>query len=172
MSKLDLFILLPIAWGAYKGYRRGLLIEAVSIFALVLAIIVSFKFLGEATHFLSKYIDNSFTQRLLPFLGFAVLFIPIVFFINKIGYLIRGATKATLLGSVDTFAGAIVGASMWAVGVSTLLWIVTSIGIKIENNPDQKSYLYDIVAPITPKVVDKTTDFINKTDFKAIKEKL
>lgn len=172
MEKIDLFILLPILYGAYKGWRRGIVIEGISIVAFVLAVIVSFKFLGEATHFLGQYIQNPFTQRMMPYIGFAAMFFPIVFLINKLGFLLRSSTKASLFGTLDTFAGALVGACTWAFGVSVLFWLLHGVGIKFDSNPEQSSIFYSYVRPIAPTVIGKTTDFVQKTDFETWKLQL
>jgi membrane protein required for colicin V production len=172
MQTIDIVILLPILYGLYKGWRRGIMIEVVSIIAFVLAIIVAFKFLGEATFWLGQYIQNPLTQRILPYMGFAVLFLPIVFIINKIGWLLRSKTKASLVGNVDSAAGAIVGACTWAIGVSVVLWVLAGVGVQFDKKPKQSSILYPYISPIAPKVINKTTDFVQKTDFKAWKQRL
>ena len=38
MSTFDFFLAIPIAYGAFQGFRKGLLLELVSLVALVLAI--------------------------------------------------------------------------------------------------------------------------------------
>lgn len=172
MQTIDLIILIPILYGAYKGYRRGFIIEIVSILAFVISVIIAFKFLSESTSFVSKYISNPLTTRLLPYIGFAVLFLPIVFLINKLGWLLRSSTKNSLLGSFDTIIGAAVGMLTWAFGVSIVFWLIQSVGIKIAENQIDKSILHPIIAPIAPKIIDKSTDLYNKTDFKTPLEKL
>ncbi len=172
MQTIDLIILLPILYGAYKGYRRGFIIEIVSILAFVISVIIAFKFLSESTHFISKYINNPLTTRLLPYISFAVLFFPIVFLINKLGWLLRSSTKNSLLGSFDTIIGAAVGMLTWAFGVSIVFWLISSVGIKIAENQIDKSILHPIIAPIAPKIIDKSTEIYNKTDFKTPLEKL
>ena len=39
MTPLDLLLLLPLAVGTVKGYRRGLVLEAVSLLAFVLGVV-------------------------------------------------------------------------------------------------------------------------------------
>lgn len=172
MQTIDIIILLPLLYGAYKGYRRGFIIEIVSIAAFVIAVLIAFKFLNESTGFISKYIDNPLTKRLVPYIGFAVLFLPIIFLINKLGWLLRSSTKASLLGSFDTFVGAIVGLASWTFGVSIVFWLISSVGIKIADNQISKSVIYSIVAPIAPKIISLATDIYQKTDFKTPLEKL
>lgn len=39
MSTFDFFLAIPISYGAFMGFRKGLLLELVSLVALVLAIL-------------------------------------------------------------------------------------------------------------------------------------
>jgi membrane protein required for colicin V production len=166
MQTIDIIIIIPLLYGAYKGYRRGFIVEIVSIAAFVISVLVAFKFLNESTGFVSKYITNPLTARLIPYISFAVLFLPIVFLINKLGWLLRSSTKSSLLGSFDTFVGAAVGLLTWTFGVSIVFWLISSVGIKIAENQIDKSIIYPIIAPVAPKVISLATDVYQKTDFK------
>jgi membrane protein required for colicin V production len=166
MQIVDLIILLPLLFGAFKGYKRGFIIEIVSIAAFIISVLLAFKFMSEASGFLSKYISNPLTNRLMPYIGFAVLFFPIIFFINKLGWLMRSSTKASLFGSFDSLIGATVGILTWAFGISIIFWLVGSLGIKIAENQVDKSILLPIIEPIAPRIIEKTTNFVQKTDFK------
>ncbi len=172
MQTIDIIIIIPLLFGAYKGYRRGFIIEIVSIAAFVISVLIAFKFLNESTNLVAKYITNPLTVRLIPYIGFAVLFLPIIFLINKLGWLLRSSTKASLLGNFDSIIGATVGLLTWAFGMSIVFWLVSSVGIKIADNQIDKSIVYPIIAPIAPKVISLATDVYQKTDFKTPIEKL
>jgi membrane protein required for colicin V production len=166
MQTIDIIIIIPLLYGAFKGYRRGFIIEIVSIAAFVISVLVAFKFLNESTGLVSKYITNPLTVRLIPYISFAVLFLPIVFLINKLGWLLRSSTKASLLGSFDSIIGATVGLLTWAFGVSIVFWLVSSVGIKISENQTDKSIIYPYITPVAPKIISLATDIYQKTDFK------
>jgi membrane protein required for colicin V production len=166
MQTIDIIILLPLLYGAYKGFRRGFIVEIVSIAAFVISVVIAFKFLNESTGFVSKYISNSLTARLIPYISFAVLFLPLVFLINKLGWLLRSSTKASLLGNFDSIIGAAIGLLTWAFGVSIVFWLISSVGIKIAENQIDKSLIYPIIAPVAPKIISLATDVYQKTDFK------
>ena len=38
MNYLDIIIIIPLIWGAYKGFRKGFIIEIASLIALILGI--------------------------------------------------------------------------------------------------------------------------------------
>ncbi len=168
MQTIDLIIIIPILYGTYKGYRRGFIVEIVSIIAFVISVLVAFNFMGFSAEIVAKYISNPLTNRLIPYIGFAILFFPIVFLINKLGWLFRSTTKGGLLGSFDSFVGSAIGMVTWAFGVSIIFWLISSIGINISENQTNNSIFYSFIKPIAPKIIGKTTDLVEKTDFKQI----
>ena len=70
--------------------------------------------------------------------------------------------RYTVLGNFDSFAGAVVGAFTWAFGISIFIWLITAIGIKIPESDSEKVYLYPLVQPLAPKVVERAIDIVPK----------
>ncbi|HEY0109565.1 MAG TPA: CvpA family protein, partial [Fibrella sp.] len=70
MATIDILILIPLLWGAYNGYRKGLLVEVVAIIAFVVALIIGFKFLQFGIDLLAPYISRELARKFLPWLGF------------------------------------------------------------------------------------------------------
>ncbi len=162
MQPIDIFILLPTLWGAYIGYQRGIIIEVISIIAFVVSVIIGFRTLGFASDLASPYISNSVTNKIMPYIGFGAVFFPIVYLINKLGWTLRKSIRYTVLGNFDSFAGAVVGAFTWAFGISIFIWLITAIGIKIPASDAEKVYLYPLVQPLAPKVVERAIDIVPK----------
>jgi membrane protein required for colicin V production len=157
---LDLFILLPILYGAYRGYQKGLLIEIIGIAAFILAIVVGFKFLGFGMNMLAPYIGEQMSYRFLPYLSFTLIFFPTIFLLNKFGWMLRKALRFTILGTVDGFAGAIVGAFTWVFGISIFLWLLKTIEVKIPEQYAKDSVSYEHIIKVAPAVVSKVSDWI------------
>jgi membrane protein required for colicin V production len=157
MQIIDIILLLPLAWGAYTGYQRGIIIEIISVLAFVISVVTGFRFLGYAISWVSPFLTNQITQRLLPYFGFSIVFFPIVFLIVRLGWLLRRTIRYTVFGSVDSFLGMAVGLFTWAFGVSVLFWLVESIGVKMPIKNVQNAYVYKIVRPIAPTIIGKAT---------------
>lgn len=164
MQSIDIFIIIPLLYGAYKGYKRGIVIEIISIVAFVGAVVISFKFLAEASNYLGQYLEGSF-KKILPYVSFAVVFFPIIFLVNKMGWWLRSATKTTILGNFDTIIGAFVGLLTWAFGISLVFWLVGKIGLYDISKLTQDSEVYPIIAPIAPILVNKATETYKQTNF-------
>lgn len=157
---LDIVILITLLYGAFNGYRKGLLVEIVAIVAFIVAMIVGFKFLGFGIDLLAPYISMEVARRLLPWLGFSIIFFPTVFLINRIGFSLRQSLKYTLLGTFDNLAGAAVGIFTWVFGISVMLWLLTWMGVQMPVKHTQETYLYPVVKPIAPKVMDVTSGWL------------
>lgn len=155
-------MLVPLAWGAFNGYRKGLLVEIVAIIAFVIAMIVGLKFLGFGIELLSPYISRELARKVLPWLGFSVIFFPTVFMVNQMGFALRRSLKYTLLGTFDRLAGAVVGLFTWIFGISVMLWLLSYMNVRIPPRHTQSSWLYPIIRPVAPSVMDKAAVWVPK----------
>jgi membrane protein required for colicin V production len=155
MKLVDVLILLPLLWGALHGYRKGLLIEIIGIAGLVVAMILGFKFLGLGMEILAPYLGDTAAKRMLPYIGFSVIFFPTIFLLNQFGYAIRRSLRYSILGTFDSFAGAMVGVFTWVFGISVFFWLVDMIGVEIPAHRTDDTYLYPIVVPVAPNLITK-----------------
>ena len=162
MATLDILILIPLAWGAYNGYRKGLLVEIVAIIAFVIALIVGFKFLQFGIDLLAPYISRELARKFLPWLGFSIIFFPVVFMINRMGFALRRSLKYTILGTFDSVAGAAVGLFTWVFGISVVLWLFSFMNVKMPVNQARDSFMYPLLRPVAPKVMDVATVWMPK----------
>ena len=155
MKLLDILILIPLLWGALHGYRKGLLIEIIGIAGLVVAMILGFKFLGLGMEVLTPYFSDGTAKRILPYIGFSAVFFPTIFLLNQFGYRIRRSLRYSILGTFDSFAGAMVGIFTWVFGISVFFWLVNMIGVKIPEHRTNDTWLYPLVIPVAPNVITK-----------------
>lgn len=162
MATLDLLMVIPLAWGAFNGYRKGLLVEIVAVIAFVVAMIVGFKSLAFGIELLSPYISRELARKILPWLGFSVIFFPTVFMINQLGFALRRSLRYTLLGTFDSLAGAAVGLFTWVFGISVILWLFSYMGVRMPPRQTQGAFLYPYILPIAPKVMDKAAVWVPK----------
>lgn len=137
--------------GAYRGFKKGLFIEIIGIAAFIIAIIGSFKLLHAGIDFLGRQFGE-FTH-LIPYIAFVLLFIGILLVINLLGNAVKKALDLTLLGSLDNFAGAIVGILKWGIAISIFLWLTHTVGFQIPENTQEGSLLYPFIEPLGPKTI-------------------
>lgn len=155
-------MLIPLAWGAFNGYRKGLLVEIVAVVAFVVAMIVGFKFLAFGIDLLSPYISRELARKILPWLGFSVIFFPTIFLINQMGFALRRSLRYTILGTFDSLAGAVVGLFTWVFGISVLLWLFSYMGVQMPPRQTKGALLYAYIRPVAPLVMDKAAVWVPK----------
>lgn len=160
MNILDLILVLPILWGVYNGYRKGLFIEIIGVAAFIVALVIGFKFLGIGMNYISPYIGERLANRFLPYLSFSVIFFPTIFMINRMGWMLRRALRFTILGTIDGFAGAFVGGFTWLFGISTFIWLFKTMGINIPKEYQQDSFFLKSIEKVSPAIISKSSDWI------------
>jgi membrane protein required for colicin V production len=158
MKTLDIILLIPLFFGAYLGFKKGLLLEIVSLVALVLAIVGAFKLLDFGMDLLQPYFEN--WEQALPIISFVLLFIAILLIVNLVGKIVKKILDMTLLGGLDNFAGAVIGLLKWAFGVSLILWLGESINISISAEMAEGTYVYPIIASIAPFMIDLIATYL------------
>ncbi len=160
MNVLDLIFILPLLYGAYRGYQKGLFIEIIGVAAFIVAIVIGFKFLGYGMNMIAPVIGENLANRFLPYLSFTVIFFPTIFLINKMGWMLRRALRFTILGTIDGFAGAMIGVFTWLFGISTFLWLMSSIDINLPEKLTKESLTYPAMKKVAPTVISKVSDWI------------
>jgi membrane protein required for colicin V production len=152
VNALDIVLIVILGFGAIAGFRKGFVMEIVSILAFILAVIGSFKLLQEGMKFMQENFELS--GKLLPYLTFIILFVMIVILVNLAGKAVKKMLDMTLLGSFDNLAGGIVGLFKWAFGLSVLIWIFNYFQINpIEKYADD-TIVYPMVTSFAPLVVE------------------
>lgn len=157
MNTVDIAILIFLLIGAYTGFRRGMLMEVISLAAFFVALIAGIKLLDWGISILSQYIEGY--ESLLPIIAFSVIFVGIIIALNLIGKAVKKVMDMTLLGNLDDFIGALMGVVKWALFISIILWIFESFGGKINEKLTDTSLLYDPVASFAPKLFDLFSGF-------------
>jgi len=170
LKTLDIILLIPLLFGGYLGYKKGLVLEFVGILALIIAIIGSLKLLNEGIRFLSGYFPDY--SNILPFITFIGLFVIILIGISLLGRFLKKMIDLTILGSVDNILGAILGVFKWAFLISVLLWIFNQINIRVPADLTEDSYIYEKVAGLAPMVGDFVSSIFPFTEdlFESVSE--
>ena len=151
-------MLIALLIGAYRGFRKGLLIEVVGIAALIIAVIGGFKLLHVGMAFLSTHFGNF--SHLVPYIAFILIFVAILVLINLLGRTVKKALDLTLLGSLDNFAGALLGVLKWAIAISIFLWLTHTVGFHIPEETRHASLIYPLIEPLGPKTIQIISSFI------------
>jgi len=134
------------------GFRKGLLLELVSLLALVLAILGGLKLLDAALPLMRDFIGDA--HGLLPFVTFLVVFVGIILLVRVTGLLLKKIIDFTPFGLFDNVLGGLLGALKWCVALSLLLYVADMAGISISKDTAEASMVYPVVLKTTPYALD------------------
>lgn len=154
MNYIDIIIAIPLLWGLYKGFSKGLILEAASLIALGLAIWGGIKF----SDFLSEWLKNNmeWTSRYLPVISFAIIFIGILVLVFAMAKLLEKVVKAVSLGFLNKLSGAAFGILKFGLILSVLIFVLNAIEKSIPLIPagaKDASLLYGPVGKIAPIII-------------------
>lgn len=152
MTTFDWFLLIPIGFGAFMGFRKGLLLEVVSFLALIIGVLGGLKLLNSAIPVMKSIIGDVY--GLLPILTFLVVFVLIILLVRTVGILLKKVVGMTPLGIFDNVLGAGIGALKWCMAIGLLLHVFQMAGVGITKNASETSVVYPYVVKATPVALD------------------
>jgi membrane protein required for colicin V production len=158
---IDGVLMLCLVWGAYKGFRKGFIIQSFVILALVLAIWGGFAFTGKLEPFLQKYFQ--ITDVFCHIVSFIIVFLLILILVYTSGFLVSKVAHAVTLGMINRLSGAAFGVLANVLVLSVLILLFDRVNEKkhfIKPETLEKTYLYQPVKNTAPAIFPET--FFNK----------
>lgn len=154
---LDLIILIPLLWGGYQGYTKGLLSEVVSILHFGIAFIISFKLVGLLFRKVLEQYVFQFNPNFIAELAFACSVIGALALLTTAGRYLKTEIDYDFPGAWDNIIGAGFGVVKYAIVLSFFFWFIDAFG-SLRTNLTGDSYTYSIVQNIAFKIVGVTDD--------------
>jgi membrane protein required for colicin V production len=154
MNYLDIIICIPVAWGLYKGFMKGFILEVAMLFALLGAIWVAVNFSDFITCFAREKFGWNSTY--LPVISFVSLFIGVLAGVFVLAKLLERSIDAASLGPVNKFLGALFGAFKFVLILSVVFFMIDAVEKSyplLSSDKKAKSLLYKPVALIAPVVI-------------------
>jgi membrane protein required for colicin V production len=154
MNYIDIILIVPILWGIYKGFIKGLIIEAAGFVALALGVWGGMNF----SVFLSSKIKSVFNwdSEYLPIISFAILFLGVIISIFLIASLLSKIAKKLALGGIDKLLGSLLGGLKFALILSVIIFIINAIEKsypQISFTAKEQSLLYKPLGKIAPLII-------------------
>ncbi|MGB0881486.1 MAG: CvpA family protein [Vicingaceae bacterium] len=154
MNYFDIIIIIPLIWGAYKGFKKGIIIEVASFIALGLGIWGGIKFSSISAKYLSEVFDIA--ENIMPLISFAVTFILIVIAVFTLAKMLQKIIKMVALGFVNKAAGALFGMLKFGLILSVVINFTNIINKQISFiEPEMKnsSILYEPIGKIAQIII-------------------
>ncbi len=156
MNFLDIILILPVIWFAYKGFTKGFIIELTSLVALVLGVFIAINFSYFAADFLTD--NTKIAHKYISIIAFVITFIAIVIAAFAVGKLLEKVINLILLGFINKIAGCLFGILKAAFILSVIIFIINSFDSKqavITKKIRENSILYKPIASIAPYIIPK-----------------
>jgi membrane protein required for colicin V production len=119
MNYFDYLLLLPVVYGLYRGFTKGLIIELASLVALVAGVYGAMHFSSFTFEYLSAFVEIEMAY--LQLASYGLTFLLIVLVITLTGKILTMLVKMVALGVVNRMMGAIFGGLKALLILSVLL---------------------------------------------------
>ncbi|NBB77280.1 MAG: CvpA family protein [Bacteroidetes bacterium] len=150
MNYLDIIILIPVAYLAYRGFVNGLVREVFGIVGMILAVFLTFEYMKPVAEFLSPFFD--LTDQSILITGI-VIFVMVIIVVQLMAWLLERLFKLIRLGVVNKFAGFLFASLKGAIIISAILLLLAGINVPGEETREQ-SKMYPIVIYVAPAAYD------------------
>ena len=127
MNYLDVIIGLILLLFAYKGLKKGLIVEAFSLAAFLIGIYGAMYLSDITAKGLAKIIDAP--QEIMTIIAFIITFIILAILVTFIGKLISKIVEALFLGFIDKIGGFVFGIVKGALLISILILVLNFFGL-------------------------------------------
>ncbi len=152
MSTIDIVIIVPLIWAAYRGFKKGLIIEVSSLIALGLGVWGAIHF----SDYIAEIITGKVEDKYVPLASFTVTFILIVASVFVLGRILEKFINLIQLKLVNKAAGAGFGVIKVLLIISVILVIINSYDEQLNLIPQEvkdESALYYPLSDFSQTVI-------------------
>jgi membrane protein required for colicin V production len=150
---IDIIILLCLGWGAYKGFKKGFIIQSFIILALVLAIWGGFAFAPKLEPFIQRIFQTANVASYI--ISYIVIFLLIIILVYTSGIFVSKMIDAVTLGLINRLAGVAFGVLANALILSVIILLFNRLNDKkqfIDSETLEKTYLYKPIEKVAPAI--------------------
>lgn len=154
MNYLDIIICILLVWGVVKGFRKGLVIAATSLFALILGIYGGIKFSDYVAALLLEHTEIQ--ESYIPICSFILVFLFIVLAVNILGHLLEQLVKLGALGLINKVLGSVFGLIKSTIIIGILVLILNYFDKRIgllSEEVKQKSFFYQKITEVSTTLI-------------------
>ena len=150
MNYLDIIIAIILLLFGFKGFRKGFIIEVVTLLAFVVGIYGAMHFSDFTADHLKDVMEID--PKFLNTVAFVLTFVLLVILVNVIGHLLTKAVKAMNLHFWNKLGGAVFGLAKGLLLCSTFVLVVNNLqwfGV-VKEEVRKESLLYPYVEMTVP----------------------
>ena len=142
MEILDILLILPLLYGAWKGFQKGFIMELFTILALIVGLYAAFNFSDK----FSKHMEfGKVAHSYMPAISFIVLFLLVGAMVYFGGKALEQVLKIAQLSAFNKVVGATLGIIKWLYITACVLVFIVSFDKEekmIKKSNKDKSFMY------------------------------
>lgn len=152
MNYLDIIIAIILFLFGFKGLKKGLIYEVVSLIALAIGIWGAMHFSDFTAAHLSEFIEMN--PKYINTIAFVLTFIILVILVNLIGKLATKLAKSMNMGFINKLGGFLFGAAKGILLCSLLLMVLNNFQLLglVKEDVKQESLMYPFIEKTVPYV--------------------
>jgi len=146
MNILDIVLIIPLLYGAWRAFNKGFIMALFTILALLIGLYAAFHFSDKFSRFISAQTDSM--PEYLPAFSFLILFLLVGACIYFGGKALQQVIKIAQLSLVNKLLGAALGLIKWVYLISGLLVFIDAVDLKqqfLSKELKSKSIIYPLV---------------------------
>lgn len=144
MHLIDILLLIPLVYGFYSGYRKGLVRQILSLVGIFVVILLSRKYGSFFNDFLVE--SHVVNPEVVPFVGHLLFFSLLLLGLRCVGNLLKTSIRGMGLGTIESLLGGILGLAKNFLILSVLLFIFVKIN-EIYPLTDKNTISSSVVIP-------------------------
>ncbi len=169
ISTLDVILIIPLVWGGYKGFKRGLVIEIASLLALILGVYGALNF----SEYTAKYLNSHFSvdPYWMGIVSFTLTFLAIAIGIHLLAKIVDKTLKFAALGMIIRLSGMFFGMMKFAIFLAVMLFIIEEFNSRfqfLDSSWNKDSLIYSGLSWI----IEPIQGFLNQIEFQGMDIKL
>ena len=143
MAPFDIALGIILVFGAFSGFKKGFILEVVSLVGFIIASLAAFHFMNLGAGFIETYTTS--LGEALPIVAFVLIFLAVFFALILVGKVVKGIVHLTPFGTLDQLLGMGFGFFKWALFLSLGIWLLNSFKPELLAEFVEKSLLYPTV---------------------------
>ncbi len=148
---IDIIAIVLIVIAIFKGLRNGLVVAVFSLLAFIVGLTAAIKLSSLVADYLGENVNIS--QRWLPVIAFALVFIAVVFLVRLGAKAIEGVLRIAMLGWLNKIGGVVLYIVLYLFIFSVLLFYTEQLQI-VKPQTIEASATYNAIKPIGPAIMN------------------
>jgi len=163
MNTLDLILLLPLAYFAYKGFSRGLIISLALLAGILIGFYAAIHFSDYAASMLNNHMETESDN--ITLIAYLLTFVVVLILVFLLGQFLTSVVKTTGLGFVNRIGGILIGIAKGLLIISAFFLLLNKIDPKsqiVSGKVKDESIFYKPLLKIVPVVYPTLKKYSDK----------